>query len=270
MRNSHALLSRLALTGAVVTLLSAPSHAAFNITVNFATTPTATQQAAFAAAEARWESLITGYITPGVDDFITSLSINASIIPIDGRGGTLGQAGPTNGINDGTYIIATEGEMEFDTADVDDLIAAGTFNDVILHEMAHVIGLGTLWTQNGVYVDGSGQYTGANAINAFRFEYNQPGAMFVPVELDGGPGTANGHWDERSDLVDRQGRPLTRELMTGFLNSPTYISQMTVQSFRDIGYTTVPFVIVPEPGTAGLLMFGGVGLVGAIITRRRK
>jgi hypothetical protein len=36
------------------------------------------------------------------------------------------------------------GSMAFDTADIDALIAQGSFGPVILHEMAHVIGFGTL------------------------------------------------------------------------------------------------------------------------------
>lgn len=269
MSNFRSAIVCLALLG-VAAASSTAAHAAFNITVNFTTSVTAAQQAAFTNAEATWESLITGYITQTATIAIPTLTINAAIQDIDGPGNVLGSAGPTSTISDGTYRVANTGSMRFDTADVNNLIANGSFGDVILHEMAHVMGLGTLWTSNGVYATNSGQYTGANALTAFRFEYDQPGALFVPVELDGGSGTANGHWDERSDLVDRQGRPLTRELMTGFLNPPTYISQMTVQSFRDIGYTTVPFVVVPEPDTAGLLMLGGMGFIGAVIVRRRK
>ena len=35
--------------------------------------------------------------------------------------------------------------MEFDVADMDLLESDGTLKPVILHEMAHVLGIGTLW-----------------------------------------------------------------------------------------------------------------------------
>ena len=57
------------------------------------TSPTAGEAAAFAAAEATWESIITGYqIT---DIFSTTVTINVDLNPIDGPGGILGSAGPT-------------------------------------------------------------------------------------------------------------------------------------------------------------------------------
>ncbi|MBC8140355.1 MAG: PEP-CTERM sorting domain-containing protein, partial [Armatimonadetes bacterium] len=95
---------------------------------------------------------------------------------------------------------------------------------------------------------------------------------FVPIEQGGGPGTRGGHWAEVTPNVggttDTQGRPLTRELMTGFLNANPYISNMTVESFEDIGY--MPRVIViPEAGTMALLALGA-GLLGAVTVRRRK
>jgi hypothetical protein len=36
--------------------------------------------------------------------------------------------------------------MSFDTADLDRMEADGCLQDVILHEMGHVLGFGTLWS----------------------------------------------------------------------------------------------------------------------------
>lgn len=270
-RNAAAAAALIAATGTA-------SHAAFNINLTFTGSPTPSQISAFTAAEAFWESRISGYITPTATAFITSLDITADISLIDGVGGILGQAGPTAGINDGTYIIATDGTMQFDSADVANLEAGGEFNNVIRHEMAHVMGFGTLWTNNNsllnpVYVNNSGQYTGAFGLAAYRAEFNQPLATFIPVELDGGPGTANAHWNDSTNVFDGQGRPLIRELMTGVLNDgsaavPVYVADFTVQSFRDIGYTT-SVVIVPETGTLTLLATGLLGFVGVHRARRR-
>ena len=38
----------------------------------------------------------------------------------------------------------------------------------------------------------SGEYTGAAGISAYKSEFDQPSATFVPVELEGGGG--NGKW----------------------------------------------------------------------------
>jgi hypothetical protein len=231
-------------------LLAGPTYALpFDINVIFGGGLTPSQQAVFTQAENTWESLLPQY-QAGIS--IASLDITATGVAIDGAGGILGQAGPTLGVEQGGFFLSTDGIMEFDTADLSVLEANGYLDDVIAHEMAHVMGFGTLWDWNGVYVEDTGQYTGAAALAAYRAEFD-PAATFVPVELDGGPGTANGHWDEAW-----AGGP--NALMTGYLGTSTFISNTTVRSFVDIGY-------VPEP-TTGLLL--GFGLAGLAIHRRRQ
>jgi PEP-CTERM motif/Leishmanolysin len=256
----------------------------FSINLNFTGGLTAGQQAVFTQAADLWESLLPAY-QPGIG--VTGLTINASTTFIDGVGGILGQAGPgTAGLRrQGGYWLSTRGTMQFDTADVQKLESDGTFLFVVLHEMAHVIGFGTLWTLNNVYQSGSGRYTGANAVAAARAEVGKPNLTFVPVELGGGPGTANAHWDERdggvccTGFTDPQGRDATFELMTGWLNAPAFISQTTIQSFVDIGYVSalsmgiipqasfnvpgsgvstaaISEAAVPEPTTYAMLLFG--------------
>lgn len=261
---------------------SAVVGGAFDIQVTNLSGLTPSQIAAFAAAEATWESLIPFY-KPGIN--IPALVIDASGVPIDGPGGILGQAGPTAGTVQGTpdlFLLATAGIMEFDTADLAALEASGALGEVILHEMAHVMGFGTLWSASAatsgtvtnaqeVYVNGTGQYTGTYGLNAWRNEFMGPGAgpgaAFVPIELGGGPGTANGHWNEvnggagLTGITDSLGRDMRNELMTGWLNSPTFISDTTVQSFWDIGYSTVP-----EPLT--ILGAGTAVGFGAFFKRR--
>ena len=166
-----------ALPGATMSLGSA-----FSITLNFAASVTAQQQVIFNQARTTWQSMIPAYRTGVIGP--TALVINASVPFIDGAGGVLGSAGPTSGTNSGGFTIADAGIMQFDSADVANLISAGTFFDVVLHEMGHVLGLGTLWTNNGVYVGGTGQYTGAAGLAAFKTEWvGQSAATFVPVEL---------------------------------------------------------------------------------------
>ena len=204
------------------------------------------ETAAFAAAEATWESIITGY-----SDTVASntLTIDSCIGPIDGPGGILGFAGPTFAKGGTTnFLYTNEGDMTFDSADTPGL--GGALADVILHEMGHVLGIGTLWSSSDVgfpgfqelYVNGSGAYTGAAGLAAYNAEFSQAGAS-VPVELGGGGGTANGHWNEvdggagSTGIVSNvTGQDMRFELMTGWLNAPTFISTLTSQSMMDLGY----------------------------------
>lgn len=208
---------------------------------------TTIQAAAFDDAEAYWESTIVrgtadlaapprpGCLDPSAPDLppvIDDVIIDVSIVPIDGAGNILGQAGPT------CYSTGNElplvGIMEFDSADVANLIAAGSFEAVILHEMAHVLGIGTLWDTTpfgGVrkVISGAGGpnpvYTGGRAVA----EYSALGAAGnVPVESTGGPGTRDSHWRETT---------FGSELLTGFLNPGVNpVSRMTIASLADLGY----------------------------------
>jgi hypothetical protein len=67
---------------------------------------------------------------------------------------------------------------------------------VILHEMAHVLGIGTLWEHNSLHNGDctSDYYSGAIA----RQKWADLGCTGdLPVETDGNcPGTAGAHWDE--------------------------------------------------------------------------
>ena len=258
-------------SGAALLLAAGPASAAFLIQVNYS--GEARFRPAFDDAASTWQSLLSDYQdgvavarTAGssyaVGEQIGTLFIDATLAPNDGPGGVLGFAGPTEAVLDRLdYVLSTDGEMTFDSADADGLLSAGIFGAVVLHEMAHVMGFGTLWTSNGVYVNGTGEFLGPNATAAWNTEYGQPGTP--DVELDFGPGTANGHWNEDPTVLDTAGRPLTRELMTGFLDAPTYISRMTVGSFVDIGFVAAP---VPEP----LAATGVVAVLAPVVLRRRR
>lgn len=204
----------------------------FDIQVVFTGGLTASQQAVFVAAEQRWERIITGdipnFAVPGfgtVDDLV----IQASGTAIDGSGGVLGQAGPD--VLRPVSFLPAKGTMQFDSADLADMESSGDLYDVILHEMAHVLGFGTIWTNLNLLVPASGgsdpRFIGAKA----RLEYN---AIFgvnqsgVPVEAGGGSGTADAHWRESI---------FTDELMTGFISGTTRpISRVTIAQFADLGY----------------------------------
>ena len=255
--------TRMLLLGLVLFMwLAGPGHAvyAFNIVVAFRGGLSPTQQAVFSDAEAFWESKIDGYL-PGIVQ--NTVVIEARGTGIDGEGMILGQAGPRSRTKQGGFTITVSGVMFFDTADLDNLESGGQLEEVILHEMGHVLGIGTLWSANGVYSNGTGRYTGTNALAKYRSEFSQPDATFIPVELGGSAGTFNTHWDEvdtgdvLTGITDRFGRDMRDELMTGWLDSPTFVSQTTLFSLVDIG-----FDVVPEP--SGLVLMLG----GFVLSRR--
>lgn len=239
---------------------------------------TASQEAIFEAAATTWESYIYGY-QDNLSD--TTVQITGTSTAIDGAGGTLGSAGPTSAkrLIGGNFLYTETGSMSFDSADVAALEASGLLSDVILHEMAHVLGIGTLWSSAGIglpgyqelYVSGTGQYTGAAALSACQTEFNQPSATFVPVEIGGGAGTANGHWDEvdggasPTGIVSIfNGQDFQNELMTGWIGSSTFISTVTLGGFTDLGYLVNT---VPEPGP---IMFCSLIAVAATVRTMRR
>ncbi len=199
----------------------------FDIEVVFGGGLTPSQQAVFALAAARWEQIIIGDV-PDVGT-IDDVQIAASGVAIDGVGGILGQAGPT-GLRTGSSI-PFQGVMQFDTADLANLESSGQLQDVILHEMAHVLGVGTIWNNLGLLTGAGGsdpRFTGPMATAEYntRFSNTDPD---VPVENTGGPGTADSHWRESV---------FNNELLTGFLNTgPNPISRISVGQFEDLGYT---------------------------------
>lgn len=89
----------------------------------------------------RWAEVISHVPCGGNSQFPAGrLLIDATLEEIDGSGGILGSAGPTR-IWSGCNVSPT-GAMRFDSADIANMEARGTFEGVILHEMGHVIGVG--------------------------------------------------------------------------------------------------------------------------------
>ncbi len=238
----------------------------FSITLNLSSDFTETQKDAFLKAKAAWESRLSGY-QPGIS--ITGVTIDASLLPsdiADGPGGILGQAGPTNIVKQAGFTLATKGIMEFDSADMSAMESNGMLQVVVEHEMGHVLGIGTLWSNNLSYSIGSYKYTGVNGIDAWNAEFIAPNApwSYIPVEDEGGEGTADGHWNEDSSISDNQGRAMTYELMTGWINQPIFFSNTTLHSMRDLGFTiTQPLVELSiSTSSGGKVVGSGVDCIG--------
>jgi hypothetical protein len=191
---------------------------------------TSGQQAVFRQAAERWAEIIIGdipdvtYQGMQIDDIL----IDASAVNIDGNGGVLGRAGP-DAWRTNSYLPAY-GVMEFDTADLNWLEANGQLVSVILHEMGHVLGIGTMWQNMGL-LTGAGSSDPRFIGSAATAEYNRifgTSANGVPVENQYGQGSRDSHW--RESVLDN-------ELMTSQLNSGyNPISRITVASLADMGY----------------------------------
>jgi hypothetical protein len=266
------------------------------ITVSTPGSFTAAQRAvlddALATAEARWERVITGY-QPGI-------SLTGITISVDGIS-SFAEASPTGSTSQGGFLLTTSGRVGINPAAIDafaawtgvpgpvnpppEYLGLNYVDDILQHEIGHILGIGTRWTSNGVYVNNTFQYTGQYGVAAYRKEFD-PNATFVPVENAGGPGTPNTHWNQlmRSStqegdpsdpwsldpsvgITDSLGRDLALELMTGALDpdyGQPFLSLTTIQSLRDLG-----FAVVPEPGTITLLAIA-LGLSATMRKRRNK
>lgn len=203
----------------------------FSIDVRFVGGLTQSQQDIFAVAARRWSEVIQGDLPSfQVDgEVIDDLLILAEGKVIDGESGILGQAGPTHVRPDTRLPI--KGIMSFDSADLQSLEDSGELLDVIIHEMGHVIGIGTIWRELGL-IQNSGSdnpiFLGLVAMREYGTLLGSNSRVAVPIANTGGPGTREGHWRE---LV------FDSELMTGF-DDPgrNALSRLTVASLQDLGY----------------------------------
>ena len=215
----------------------------FNITLRNLVPLTARQQEVFDAARERWERIIIKDV-PSVEgpipsafqgvppiDAVDDIVIEVVIAPIDGPGSILGQAGPRYVRTDD--FLTLSGVMFFDVADLDFLDELDLFEEVIVHEMGHVLGVGSLWnvSQYGFPRDlrsgpNSNPYFNGDMANVF---WNAEGGTGeLPIENMGGPGTQLSHWRESV---------LNNELMTGYLNlGENPLSRITAASMSDLGY----------------------------------
>jgi hypothetical protein len=232
-------------------IFTPPSMTDFSITLRINGTLSTSQRETFVAAAQRWSSIITtstgleditiaentcGAGFPAFSGTITNLLIDVRIREIDGEDGILGQAGPCL-LHEGNGLTVY-GIMEFDVADVAGLETANQFDLVILHEMGHVLGFGTLWEDEGRDLLDEPCRTNPGATSGFKgseavMQFGVLGEIGnPPVENDYGPGTRCGHWDE--GFFDN-------ELMTGFLGGVTGpanpLSALTIASMADLGYT---------------------------------
>lgn len=218
------------------------------------TEPTAATQLSFDRAVARIRSIVTGGLSPvnlpadfnleqcdaslaGFEDvpaeLVHGLIIYALVEDIDGPGNVLGSAGPCL-VRDTDRSKPALGIMRLDAADLATFPQA-RLDQLILHETLHVIGFGTVWSDesndllSGVGTDDA-RFLGTAARDACR---DQNGGVVtcantVPVHSEDGVGSAYSHWREST---------FGNELMTPFLQAGAApLSAMSMRALQDMGY----------------------------------
>ncbi len=255
------------------TTASATVSTAFNADVRFfGPAPTPEASGAFTSAAARVRAMIVGDI-PDIDfstssggvgldltpcgitgvvlrELVDDLIIYATVASIDGPGKILASGGQC--VRRSSSQTTIVGVMRFDGDDIAGLVTSGRLNDVVLHEMMHAVGFGTIWNTvgrtGGVLLVGAGtenpRYIGPLATVACSGAGGSVGACAGGVAVEGlpfGPGTADSHWKEST---------FDTELMTGFVEAPgvaTPLSALTIQSLADESYAVN--LLVADPYT---------------------
>lgn len=212
--------------------------------------------------EGMWETMITGY-QPGINIAQVPISIN----PVNSG---LAAASFSGSTTQGGFNLSTSGFVNINTLEIENFAnwqgdqpnGLNFIDELIAHEVGHVLGIGTQWSNNNLYQFNSFQYTGQYGLAAYKAEFD-PNAAFVPVENAGNAGTPNAHWDQlmrsspqegdpnnpwvldpRVGVVDALGRDRGLELMTGAIDPDwlePFVSRTTIQSMRDLGYTVTEF-----------------------------
>ena len=223
-----------------------PVEPPYAITVRYIATASARQQLAVTRAVERWQNVITADLLsipvnapagacfetqPKLNEVVDDIVIFVEFVDIDGAGNILGQAGPCYVRSDNSLPVV--GHLKLDVGDLQMMERSNTIDDVVLHEIGHVLGIGTMWSTRGL-LSGAGtddpRFTGGAAQNAYR----GLGGLdpWVAVENSGSEGTRDGHWRETV---------FGNELMTGYINSSSNpMSTITVASLSDLGYGTNP------------------------------
>jgi len=232
-------------TASIDVSINVPAQPGFQIDVQFAAgrEGTATQRQIVRDAAMRWESLVIGDIPNDsvglgsgicghapVLQLVDDLLVLVQFVPIgNGFAGSAGVCAVRSSDN-----LPIVGIVTIDTL----AIPPGQLPDVMLHEMGHVLGIGTVWSalgflQNPSSVSGpiiDTHMNGPQAIAAFDAAGGTAyttGAK-VPVENDNvrfGLGVLNAHW---------RGSVFGTELMS--TNGGTALSAISVASLGDLGY----------------------------------
>ena len=234
----------------------------FDIEVEFLGSGTASQQQVVREAARRWESVLARGATevdfsgsngaaadvcfpgqPAVNEKIDDLRVWVVIDSIDGIGGGVAMSGycwkrvVTFPASDTLQRETILGVVVLDEVDVARMEANGLLLPVVVHEIAHVLGFGNRWEEDGLIrnpsvpssPDVDTHFTGRYATAAFDAAggTGYSGGAKVPVENRAEEGSSDAHW--RESVFDD-------ELMTPFVGGGHALSLITIESLADLGY----------------------------------
>jgi hypothetical protein len=134
---------------------------------------------ALAQAEGMWESALIGY-QPGI-------SIGQVPITVFPTTSGLASASFSSTTNQGGKVLTTSGFVNINPLEIENFAnwqgdepnGLNFIDELMAHEIGHVLGIGTLWDDNGYYAFNF-QYTGPFGLAAYRAEFD-PNATFGPV-----------------------------------------------------------------------------------------
>jgi len=208
------------------------------------TPPSPPQQDRIRMAANRWERLLQGGLpdaavsvdagcgpdSPAIDEVVDDVVVFVRVIDIR----SLAESGPCKLRQESrlpiTATVWIDGPKRINQLSPDIL------ESLVTHELGHALGFGTLWPQTSllkqpVSIGGSDpHFEGVGALAAFD-EIGGIGFLGakVPVENQGGAGTADSHW--RASVFGE------RELMSfTIVSGPNPLSIVTAASMADLGY----------------------------------
>lgn len=217
----------------------------FSIEVRFGGSPSNLTLQAVAAAAARWQEVIVGDLPdqsasiganfcgiphPSVNEVVDDILIFAIADSIDGRNGALAGATWCRLRSAGNGGLPYAGVFLIDSADVAAMESAGILTDVIIHEIGHALGIGSLWDQFGLRTGSCTAdpfFNGQNATDRF-FGIGGSHPNGPPIHNQDGAGSICSHWRESA---------FGNELMSPFISgSNNPLSVVTIGSLHDMGY----------------------------------
>lgn len=203
-------------------------------------------------AASRWSALMEGKLAPllarapagrcgadapALDEVVDDLLVFLVETEIDGPGGAAALAGPCFVREEG--LLPVVGRVVVDRDDVSTLLDLGLLDDILAHEVGHVLGIGTLWPLFDLLREPSlpdrpgvdTHFIGPLSIQAFDASggAGYTGAR-VPVENElGAEGVRDGHWRQSVFGVE-----LMNPFLVAGVENP--LSRVTAASLADLGY----------------------------------